>query len=313
MHEVSATPRPLRVLLLLQEPRLRETIRAALLRSADIAWELVELDQIALARRTLEQESFDLVVLDTLVDDIRWVSEHAEGTAMVYVTKDRDAIPWEEIFAAGATECLTPDQVEATSDLLPITFRQVVRSHSAERNLAYLNGVLHQRGKEVVRLTQRLLSSPIDVRAGWRERRKILDRLEEEIQRAKRYGINFSIVLAEFDGLDSIERQHGHDLADSVLTSLAERMLPMVRPTDLVGHYGSAEILVLLTNTDGAGASSFCRRVNDRFEQTVSVDGEDFRVRCVFGYAEHNPRAEVTMTDLIRQAEESLIQARSAS
>lgn len=84
----------------------------------------------------------------------------------------------------------------------------------------------------------------------------LAQRAAEEIARRQRYGGRLSLLLAAAD-----EPQDGAAEGGATLARLAERVRSRLRATDLVGRWGSAEIVVLLPGTGLAGASRLARRI----------------------------------------------------
>lgn len=70
-----------------------------------------------------------------------------------------------------------------------------------------------------------------------------------------------SLLLVEVDGFDAIRREHGHQRGGVVLRDLAQRLAMEVREADVFGRYGGEEFLVLLPDTDAAGAAHVAERL----------------------------------------------------
>ncbi len=85
--------------------------------------------------------------------------------------------------------------------------------------------------------------------------RRYLDRcLKQEGAKAKRYGLDFSVMMIDIDYFKKVNDTYGHSVGDQVLQSLAQMIQGSVRDFDRVFRYGGEEIVVLLpyTNCDGA-------------------------------------------------------------
>jgi diguanylate cyclase (GGDEF)-like protein len=95
--------------------------------------------------------------------------------------------------------------------------------------------------------------------------------LDREIARCARLPVQpedadrLAVLLLEIEGFDEIRREHGHQRGGAVLRDLAQRLAMEVRATDVFGRYGGEEFLVLLPDTDAAGAE----RVAERLRWTV--------------------------------------------
>jgi diguanylate cyclase (GGDEF)-like protein len=74
------------------------------------------------------------------------------------------------------------------------------------------------------------------------------DRLVEEVERARRYGREVSVLLVDVDHFKSVNDAFGHLRGDDVLTDCVERLTNGLRRTDLLFRYGGDEFVVLLPN-----------------------------------------------------------------
>jgi diguanylate cyclase (GGDEF)-like protein len=70
-----------------------------------------------------------------------------------------------------------------------------------------------------------------------------------------------ALLLLEIEGFDDIRREHGHQRGGAALRDLAQRLAMEVREADVFGRYGGEEFLVLLPDTDAAGAEHVAERL----------------------------------------------------
>ncbi|MFC5907613.1 GGDEF domain-containing protein [Streptacidiphilus monticola] len=71
-----------------------------------------------------------------------------------------------------------------------------------------------------------------------------------------------AVLLLEVDGFAALRREYGHQRAGSVLRDLALRLAMEVRAEDVFGRYGGEEFLVVLPDTDRAGAEAVAERLS---------------------------------------------------
>lgn len=88
-------------------------------------------------------------------------------------------------------------------------------------------------------------------------------RLQEEVDRSRRYGHVFSLCLFDLDHFKSINDAYGHLRGDQVLAELAKRVLTIMRSSDLFFRYGGDEFVLLLPNTAKEGAVVLAERILD--------------------------------------------------
>src|SRR5204862_535372 len=75
-------------------------------------------------------------------------------------------------------------------------------------------------------------------------RRALDERLDDEVDHARRLGTSIGFVIADVDNFKSINDRFGHQTGDAVLREVARVFADAVRELDLPGRYGGEEIAV---------------------------------------------------------------------
>ena len=71
--------------------------------------------------------------------------------------------------------------------------------------------------------------------------------LPREIERARRFGREFGLLMVDIDRFKQVNDDHGHQRGDAVLVEVAGRIETAVRGgVDTVTRYGGEEFLVIL-------------------------------------------------------------------
>jgi diguanylate cyclase (GGDEF)-like protein len=154
-----------------------------------------------------------------------------------------------------------------------------------------------------------------DELTGLRNRRHIMQRLGEETSRSRRTGRLLSVLIFDVDHFKRVNDQHGHDAGDAVLRSVAAMAVRAVRTTDLVARYGGEEFLVLLPETDSAGAAVIAERIRSWIEtMRVDVAGAPLAVTASFGAACLDPSVAGSgdVETLVKRADAALYRAKAA-
>lgn len=94
----------------------------------------------------------------------------------------------------------------------------------------------------------------------------IFQKLEEEIDKSKRYGHPLSIIMFDIDFFKSINDNHGHQAGDNVLTEVSRTIKNSIRKIDFPGRYGGEEFLVVLPQIDLENAFTTAERIRKNIE-----------------------------------------------
>jgi diguanylate cyclase (GGDEF)-like protein len=86
-------------------------------------------------------------------------------------------------------------------------------------------------------------------------------RLEEEMDRYRRFGHPFSLVLLDLDGFKQINDELGHVAGDEALRAVADLLLKNSRAIDVISRYGGDEFAILLVETPRAVAFAYTERI----------------------------------------------------
>jgi diguanylate cyclase (GGDEF)-like protein/PAS domain S-box-containing protein len=100
-----------------------------------------------------------------------------------------------------------------------------------------------------------------DALTGCDSRRRILDRLDEELHRASRYQHPLSILLIDVDALKAINDMHGHAMGDAALQRVVSMSTNELRRSDSIGRLGGDEFLIVLPETSQTRADEVAQRL----------------------------------------------------
>ena len=107
--------------------------------------------------------------------------------------------------------------------------------------------ILDLQGALVKAHTELQFDAAHDHLTGLWNRGAIMDLLQRETQRTVRIGEPLGVIMADLDHFKRINDSHGHQIGDTVLRKVAQRLLQSVRNYDYVGRYGGEEFLIVLT------------------------------------------------------------------
>jgi diguanylate cyclase (GGDEF)-like protein len=134
--------------------------------------------------------------------------------------------------------------------------------------------------------------------------------LDKEVARARRFGEKFSIIMLDVDHLKDYNDLHGHLRGSEVLRRLAQLVLAQLRGADVVAKYGGDEFVVILPQTDRAGAGILAERIRSAIEQhEFPGESESAKITSSMGIAQFPEDGESTR-DLLDVADGALYQAK---
>ncbi len=170
---------------------------------------------------------------------------------------------------------------------------------------------LDQAYKELEATNARLKETSFkDEVTGLYNRRFFGIRLEEEMQRHRRFNHPVSVVLMDLDGFKAVNDELGHAVGDETLREIAQILMKHSRGINVVSRYGGDEFVVLLVETSKAGARLYA----DRIRQVVSTYpfSHGKRITGSFGIASLPEDEASTSEELVRAADDALYAAKRA-
>ncbi len=124
-----------------------------------------------------------------------------------------------------------------------------------------------------------------DKLTGLFNRNKFDDIYSKEIKRAKRYGNDLSMVIFDLDNFKQINDNYGHLVGDEVLKEVANITVNSVREQDISVRWGGEEFLVLLPQTNLAGAVAAANKIKTSIITQV-ISSKSLNVTASFGVSQ---------------------------
>lgn len=112
------------------------------------------------------------------------------------------------------------------------------------------------------------LETLLDPLTGIHNRRSYQQRFREEMQRFRRYGQSFSLLILDIDHFKSVNDQHGHVVGDRCLKEMVSRIAPILRKCDFLARYGGEEFVALLPGIDCSRAYQVGEKLRLTIEHT---------------------------------------------
>jgi diguanylate cyclase (GGDEF)-like protein len=100
------------------------------------------------------------------------------------------------------------------------------------------------------------------------------NRLDEEIERKKRYDSPFCMIMYDIDHFKNVNDNYGHGVGDNVLIKLSELVSTDIRDVDVLARWGGEEFVILLPQTRIVEAGKIAERIRSHVEKTAILPNE---------------------------------------
>ncbi|MGH2671268.1 MAG: GGDEF domain-containing protein, partial [bacterium] len=139
-------------------------------------------------------------------------------------------------------------------------------------------------------------------------------RLRDEFERARRYSLQFALVLLDVDRLREVNERLGQPAGDRVLGEIGAMMQREIRAPDFVARYGGDEFALILPETDASGGREFVERLRQVLAGHTFPDLGPGKVPGLSAGVVAFPHAEVLRPeDLFTQAEAALERGKASA
>ncbi len=133
-----------------------------------------------------------------------------------------------------------------------------------------------------------------------------------EVERARRFGHPLAALFIDLDRFKQLNDRHTHRVGDEVLRAVSERITGCIREIDIAARFGGEEFVVLLVETDLAGAREVAERLRQSVEGlSVPTPDGSARVTVSIGVAA-TPAGAVPLDQLVHRADEAMYAAKVA-
>jgi diguanylate cyclase (GGDEF)-like protein/PAS domain S-box-containing protein len=157
------------------------------------------------------------------------------------------------------------------------------------------------------RLRHQALHDPL---TGLPNRALFTDRLERALQSDSGAG-RVAVLFCDVDRFKTVNDTYGHHIGDLVLSTIAQRLLSVVRPVDTVGRLGGDELVILCTDSGPAEATAMAGVLRDVLAQPIVVNGAAIAVTTSIGIA-LSVTGISTAEQLLRDSDDAMYAAKGS-
>ncbi|MFP3850213.1 diguanylate cyclase [Pseudomonas sp. W5-01] len=146
---------------------------------------------------------------------------------------------------------------------------------------------------------------------GLANRRRLDQVLKQEWARGMRSERPLALLMIDVDHFKAFNDRHGHHGGDVALRSVAQTLTASIRrPGDLAARYGGEEFMVVLPETDKAGACVIAEKLRLAIEALPPFAEDTVPITVSIGVATHLPATHDLPEPLFHAADRALYRAK---
>lgn len=169
--------------------------------------------------------------------------------------------------------------------------------------LGMKRALLYQRVQEM---------SITDSYTGIFSRRYFMERLKEEIERAKKHKYAFSFLMVDIDNFKPNNDRYGHLVGDLIIKKVVETIRENTRQIDTLGRYGGDEFSIILSETHQQEAELVAERIRKAIEvNSIHAYDETIKITVSIGISVFPQDADEPEL-LVEQSDSALYRAKKA-
>ena len=303
---------------------------------------ITEADCGQAALRLVEEQEFDLVLLDIMMPDI-------EGTEVLRTirTKHNSAsLPVIMVTARAMSDDVVQALQIGADDYItkPVDFAvalarvntQIARRRAEQQVLKAAEALykskevleerVRERTRDLVRINEQLKDEIIqrerseaetkylahhDALTGLANRVLFRKALKEAVDALPNAGGVLSVLFIDLDGFKGVNDTLGHSIGDALLCNIADRLKTMLANQGMISRLGGDEFAVLLPHpTPIEDASAIAGQLVQKIAEVVSIGGNEITVGASIGIAACEQR-NVDLDELLRNADLAMYRAKS--
>jgi len=182
------------------------------------------------------------------------------------------------------------------------------------RSFDHMQQQIHQQFTELQANRQELEHlARFDALTGLPNRRLLMERLDNALERAKRTQTPLAVMFIDMDHFKAINDRWGHDAGDAALQWVARQLLEHTRKTDTVARLGGDEFVVLLDSPVPVDQlASIAQKLLDGMREPWFFEGHLCNIEFSIGISLY-PQDGDTVDALLSSADAAMYRVKTAS
>ncbi|MEO0229214.1 MAG: GGDEF domain-containing protein, partial [candidate division WOR-3 bacterium] len=137
------------------------------------------------------------------------------------------------------------------------------------------------------------------------------ERMKSEIEKIKRGGGRFTLVMLDIDNLKYINDKFGHDKGDEVILRFASSLKSQTRQSDLPARWGGDEFVLILSGVSEEKADEVVNRILKRFHsEDIQFSEPDFKPGVSYAVVEYNESSHFGLAELFKIVDSRLLEVK---
>jgi diguanylate cyclase (GGDEF)-like protein len=151
-----------------------------------------------------------------------------------------------------------------------------------------------------------------DALTGLPNRRMLRERLEQELKRGRRDGLQLAVLFLDLDRFKEVNDTLGHDQGDVLLAEAARRISACLREVDTVARMGGDEFTVIITELQSTNAlEGILQKLLQTLGAAFTLGSEQVFISASIGVTVY-PSDGTEIEDLLKNADQALYAAKDA-
>lgn len=151
-----------------------------------------------------------------------------------------------------------------------------------------------------------------DSLTGLANKKMFQDYVEKSIEKAVRWNHSEILMFMDIDNFKEINDKFGHDAGNMLLKEVSNRMINVLRSTDIASRYGGDEFTILLddrTYNPLKTAKAVATKIINSFSKEFSYDNDKIKFSASIGISVY-PDCGVDYNSLIKFADSAMYEAK---
>lgn len=138
------------------------------------------------------------------------------------------------------------------------------------------------------------------------------DRLHHEVERAKRFKYDLSMIFVDLDYFKDVNDNYGHLRGSKLLKEIAQLFVHLIRGIDIACRYGGDEFLIIMPSTTKDNAHKVAEKLRGALNESVFLKDEGLSIKLTasFGVATF-PHDAADKDELIHKADNAMYRVKN--